>query len=403
MLAKCNRNGKGGVSMAKRKRIGMEVALAAAEAVGMCNVDVAAVYPITPQSHIAEHLSELVADGKTDTEYVTVESEHTSMSVCIGASATGARAYTATCAQGLMLMHELLPIASAMRCPIVMSVANRPVNAPLNILSDHSDIMPQRDSGWIVIFSENGQEVVDLTLMAYRIAEDKDVMLPVIICIDGFILTHMVEPMEFPDQKEIDKFLPDYKPYATLHPDKPLTMGAFAMPDFFPQMMKAKDMALLNSKKTIVKVWDEWERKFGRRYRPVETYRTDGAEVILVTMGSMSETAELGVDELRDKGVSVGLVKIRLWRPFPSDELKAAVKGARILAVMDRAVSPGTGGGPVFTDVKAVFYGEDSRPIIVNYVMGLGGIDVTVGDFVKMGEKAAKAKKEEYEFYGVMG
>jgi len=209
--------------------------------------------------------------------------------------------------------------------------------------------------------------------------------------------------MEFPDQKEIDKFLPDYKPYATLHPDKPLTMGAFAMPDFFPQMMKAKDMALLNSKKTIVKVWDEWERKFGRRYRPVETYRTDGAEVILVTMGSMSETAELGVDELRDKGVSVGLVKIRLWRPFPSDELKAAVKGARILAVMDRAVSPGTGGGPVFTDVKAVFYGEDSRPIIVNYVMGLGGIDVTVGDFVKMGEKAAKAKKEEYEFYGVMG
>lgn len=389
--------------MAKRKRIGMEVALAAAEAVGMCNVDVAAVYPITPQSHIAEHLSELVADGKTDTEYVTVESEHTSMSVCIGASATGARAYTATCAQGLMLMHELLPIASAMRCPIVMSVANRPVNAPLNILSDHSDIMPQRDSGWIVIFSENGQEVVDLTLMAYRIAEDKDVMLPVIICIDGFILTHMVEPMEFPDQKEIDKFLPDYKPYATLHPDKPLTMGAFAMPDFFPQMMKAKDMALLNSKKTIVKVWDEWERKFGRRYRPVETYRTDGAEVIMVTMGSMSETAELGVDELRDKGVSVGLVKIRLWRPFPSNELKVAVKGARILAVMDRAVSPGTGGGPVFTDVKAVFYGEDSRPIIVNYVMGLGGIDVTVGDFVKMGEKAAKAKKEEYEFYGVMG
>ena len=389
--------------MAKRKRIGMEVALAAAEAVGMCNVDVAAVYPITPQSHIAEHLSELVADGKTDTEYVTVESEHTSMSVCIGASATGARAYTATCAQGLMLMHELLPIASAMRCPIVMSVANRPVNAPLNILSDHSDIMPQRDSGWIVIFSENGQEVVDLTLQAYRIAEDKDVMLPVIICIDGFILTHMVEPMEFPDQEDIDKFLPPYKPYATLHPDKPLTMGAFAMPDFFPQMMKAKDMALLNSKKTIVKVWDEWERKFGRRYRPVETYRTDGAEVILVTMGSMSETAELGVDELRDKGVSVGLVKIRLWRPFPSDELKAAVKGARILAVMDRAVSPGTGGGPVFTDVKGAFYGEKSRPLIVNYVMGLGGVDVTVGDFVKMGEKAAKAKKEEYEFYGVMG
>jgi pyruvate ferredoxin oxidoreductase alpha subunit len=403
MLARCNRDGRGGVSMAKRKRIGMEVALAAAEAVGMCNVDVAAVYPITPQSHIAEHLSDLVADGKTDTEYVTVESEHSSMSVCIGASATGARAYTATCSQGLMLMHELLPIASAMRFPIVMSVANRPVNAPLNILSDHSDIMPQRDSGWIVIFSENGQEVIDLTLQAYRIAEDKNVMLPVIIGIDGFILTHMVEPMEFPDQKEVDKFLPPYKPDATLHPDKPLTMGAFAMSDFFPQMMKAKDMALLNSKKTIVKVWDEWEKRFGRRYRPVETYRTEGAEVLLVTMGSMSETAELGVDELRDKGISAGLIKIRLWRPFPSDELKAAAKGARVLAVMDRAVSCGRSGGPVFTDVKAAFYGEESRPVIVNYVMGLGGVDVTVEDFKKMGEKAAKAKKEEYEFYGVMG
>jgi len=389
--------------MAKRKRVGMEVALAAAEAVGMCNVDVAAVYPITPQSHIAEHLSDLVADGKTDTEYITVESEHSSMSVCIGASATGARAYTATCSQGLMLMHELLPIASAMRLPIVMSVANRPVNAPLNILSDHSDIMPQRDSGWVVIFSENGQEVIDLTLMAYRIAEDKDVMLPVVICIDGFILTHMVEPMEFPDQKEVDKFLPPYKPYATLHPDRPLTMGAFAMPDFFPQMMKAKDMALLNSKKTIVKVWDEWEKRFGRRYKPVETYRTDGAEVILVTMGSMSETAELGVDELRDNGIAAGVVKIRLWRPFPSDELKAAVKGARVLAVMDRAVSCGRSGGPVFTDVRAAFYSEDKRPIIVNYVMGLGGVDVTVGDFAEMGEKALKAKKEEYEFYGVMG
>ena len=389
--------------MAKRKRIGMEVALAAAEAVGMCDVDVAAVYPITPQSHIAEHLSDLVADGKTDTEYVTVESEHSSMSVCIGASATGARAYTATCSQGLMLMHELLPIASAMRCPVVMSVANRPVNAPLNILSDHSDIMPQRDAGWIVIFCENGQEVVDLTLMAYRIAEDKDVLLPVIIGIDGFILTHMVEPMEFPDQKEVDKFLPVYKPYATLHPDKPLTMGAFAMPDIFPEMMKAKDMALINSKKTIVKVWDEWEKKFGRRYNPVETYRTEGAEVILVTMGSMSETAELGVDMLRDKGIAAGVAKIRLWRPFPVEELKAAVKGAKALAVMDRAVSPGVGGAPVFTEVKAAFYdaAAKDRPVIVNWVMGLGGEDVTGEDFVEMAEKALKAKKGEYEFFGV--
>ncbi len=387
--------------MRMAKRIGMEVAIAAAEAVGMCNIDVAAVYPITPQSHIAEHLSEIVADGRIDAEYVTVESEHSSMSVCIGASATGARAYTATCSQGLMLMHELLPIASAMRLPIVMSVANRPVNAPLNILSDHSDIMPQRDSGWIVIFSENGQEVIDLTLQAYRIAEDKDVMLPVIICLDGFILTHMVEPVEFPEQKEVNKFLPDRVPYATLHPDKPLTMGAFAMSDYYPQMMRAKDEALVNSKKTILKIWDEWEKRFGRRYRPVETYKAEGAEVLLLIMGSMGETAELAVDELRDKGVAVGLIKIRLWRPFPFDELRKAVKGARILAVMDRAVSFGDSGGPVFADVKSALYSEDNRPLIVNYIMGLGGRDVSVEDFVNMAESAVKAKKEGYEFYGV--
>ena len=387
--------------MRMAKRIGMEVAIAAAEAVGMCNIDVAAVYPITPQSHIAEHLSEIVADGRIDAEYVTVESEHSSMSVCIGASATGARAYTATCSQGLMLMHELLPIASAMRLPIVMSVANRPVNAPLNILSDHSDIMPQRDSGWIVIFSENGQEVIDLTLQAYRIAEDKDVMLPVIICLDGFILTHMVEPVEFPEQKEVNKFLPDRTPYATLHPDKPLTMGAFAMSDYYPQMMRAKDEALVNSKKTILKIWDEWEKRFGRRYRPVETYKAEGAEVLLLIMGSMGETAELAVDELRDKGVAVGLIKIRLWRPFPFDELRKAVKGARILAVMDRAVSFGDSGGPVFADVKSALYSEDNRPLIVNYIMGLGGRDVSVEDFVNMAESAVKAKKEGYEFYGV--
>lgn len=383
------------------KRVGMEVAIAAAEAVAMCNIDVAAVYPITPQSHIAEHLSEIVADGRIDAEYITVESEHSSMSVCIGASATGARAYTATCSQGLMLMHELLPIASAMRLPIVMSVANRPVNAPLNILSDHSDIMPQRDSGWIVIFSENGQEVIDLTLQAYRIAEDKDVMLPVIICIDGFILTHMVEPVEFPDQKKVNKFLPDIIPYATMHPDKPLTMGAFAMSDYYPEMMKAKDEALVNSKKTILKVWDEWETLFGRRYRPVETYRTEGAEVLLLIMGSMGETAELAVDELREKGVPIGLVKIRLWRPFPAEELKRAVKDARVLAVMDRAVSFGNSGGPVFTNVKSALYSESNHPLIVNYIMGLGGRDVSVKDLVTMAEGAVKAKKEGYEFYGM--
>jgi pyruvate ferredoxin oxidoreductase alpha subunit len=211
----------------------------------------------------------------------------------------------------------------------------------------------------------------------------------------------MVEPVEFPEQKEVNKFLPDRVPYATLHPDRPLTMGAFAMSDYFPQMMRAKDEALVNSKKTILKVWDEWEKRFGRRYRPVETYKAKGAEVLLLIMGSMGETAELAIDELRDKGVAAGLIKIRLWRPFPFDELRKAVKGARVLAVMDRAVSFGDSGGPVYVDVKSALYSEDNRPLIVNYIMGLGGRDVSVKDFVNMAEGAIKAKKEKYEFYGV--
>lgn len=388
------------------KRVGMEVAIAAAEAVGMCNVDVAACYPITPQSHIAEHLSDIVADGRSDTEYITVESEHSAISAVMGASATGARAYTATSSQGLMLMHEILPIVSAMRLPICIAVANRAVSGPLNILNDHSDIMPQRDAGWIVMFTENGQEAVDMSIQSFKIAEHEDVMLPVAVNIDGFQLTHMVEPIEFPDQKDVNKFLPPVrKPYATLHPDKVVTMGAFAMSDVFHEMMKAKDEVLKNSKKAILEVWDEWEKLFGRRYRPIETHRTDDAEVLLVTMGSMGETAEIAVDELREKGVPVGLVKIRLWRPFPFEEFKDAVKKAKLLIVTDRAVSFGGPGGPVFSEIKSALYHEKNRPVICDYIIGLGGRDVAVPDFVTMMEQAIKDNKKgtikEYEFYGV--
>ena len=308
------------------KRVGMEVAIAVAEAVGQCNIDMAAVYPITPQSHIAEHLSDLVADGKIDAEFVTVESEHSAMSAVIGASSAGARVYTATSSQGLMLMHELLPIASAMRLPIVMGIANRAVSGPLNILNDHSDIMPQRDSGWISMFVENGQEAIDLSIQSFKIAEHKDVLLPVCINIDGFQLTHMVEPIEFPEQELVDKFLPPREPYATLHPGKPVTMGAFAMSDYYPEMMKAKNEALKNSKKTILAVWEEWAKIFGRRYKPVETYKAEGAQTLLLTMGSMGETAEMAIDELQAKGVAVGLIKLRFWRPFPFEELKETVK-----------------------------------------------------------------------------
>jgi pyruvate ferredoxin oxidoreductase alpha subunit len=387
------------------KRVGMEVALAVAEAVGQCNIDMAAVYPITPQSHIGEHLSDLVANGKIDAEFVTVESEHSAISAIIGASGTGARVYTATSSQGLMLMHEILPIASAMRLPLVMGIANRAVSGPLNILNDHSDIMPQRDSGWISLFVENGQEAIDVSIQAFKIAEHKDVNLPVCVNIDGFQLTHMVEPVEFPDQELVDKFLPPREPFATLHPSKPVTMGAFSMADYFTEIMKAKNEALKNSKKTILAVWDEWAKTFGRTYKPVETYKADGAEILVLTMGSMGETAELAIDELRAQGVAAGLVKLRLWRPFPFEEIREILGKAKKVLVTDRAVSFGGPGGPVCAEIKAALYNEAVRPAIYNYIIGLGGRDVTVTDFADMVRKVAQEDVNKivdtYEFWGV--
>lgn len=387
------------------KRIGMEVAIAVAEAVGLCDIDMAAVYPITPQSHIAEHLSDLVADGEIDAEFVTVESEHSAMSAVIGASGAGARSFTATSSQGLMLMHELLPIASAMRLPICMSIANRAVSGPLNILNDHTDIMPQRDSGWISLFVENGQEAIDLSIQAFKIAEHKDVMLPVCINIDGFQLTHMVEPFEMPSKEEVEKFLPPFVPHATLHPAKPVTMGAFAMSDYFTEIMKAKDEALKSSKKVILDVWDEWAKLFGRAYKPVETYQSEDAEVIMLTMGSMGETAQMAIDALRAKGVKAGLVKLRMWRPFPFAEMKTAIQRAKKLIVTDRAISFGGPGGPVFSEIKSAMYAQARRPLMYNYIYGLGGRDVPVGDFIGMFEKVLADTENKavdtYEFWGV--
>lgn len=387
------------------KRVGLEVTVAVAEAVALCRIDMAGVYPITPQSHIAEHLSSLVADGTLEAEFVTVESEHSAMSAVIGASATGARAYTATASQGLLLMNELLPIASAMRLPICMAIANRAVSGPLNILNDHSDIMPQRDTGWISLFVENSQEAVDLSIQAFKIAEHKDVMLPVNVNIDGFQLTHMVEPVELPTQEEVDEFLPPLTPHATLHPAKPVTMGAFSMSDYFTEIMKAKDEVIKNSKKIVLEVWDEWGKKFGRHYKPVESYRADDADILMLTMGSMGETAKIAIDELRQKGVKAGLLKLRLWRPFPFEEIREALKNTKTLIVTDRAVSFGGPGGPVFSEIKSALFAGNHHPAIYNYIIGLGGRDVAVRDFVGMFEKILSDKdqkaKDTYEFWGV--
>ena len=387
------------------KRVGMEVSIAAAEAVKQANVDVISAYPITPQTHIVEHLSELVANGELDAEFIPVESEHTAMSVCVGSEAAGARSFTCTSYQGLALMSEIVFITSGLRLPVVMILANRTLSSPLSIWNDHSDAMSIRDCGWIQYFVENGQEVYDHVFVAYRMAENRDVLIPVIINMDGFILSHVIEPIEFIDQDKIDQFLPPYKPLYRLHPDQPVTMGAFALPSIYAETKKAQEVALQSSMPKILETWKAFGDMTGRYYNPIETYRTEDAETLLITMGSFGETASVTVDRMREQNRSVGLVKIRLWRPFPFDAFRKAVLGAKNLVVIDRAVSVGGPGGPVASEVKAALYGDQIRPSIYNFVAGISGRDVAPSDFAKMVDKAEieieEGKVDGYEIYGV--
>lgn len=368
------------------ERVGKEVSIAAAEAVMLCNVDAVSAYPITPQTHIVEHLSELVADGELDAEFVPVESEQSAMSVCMGCAAVGARTFTSTAAQGLALMSEMLFIAANMRFPIVMALVNRALSGPLSIWNDHSDVMAQRDSGWLQIYSESGQDVFDSIICAYRIAEDHRVLLPVMVNIDGFILSHVVEPHEIMDRETVDRFLPVYEPVHTMHPDKPLTMGAFGMPEIYAESKMAQNEAIKGSLPVIKEVWGEWGKLTGRNYKPVETYRTDDADTAFVTMGSIGQTAELAVDELREQGQKIGLVKIRLFRPFPDDDLLKAFSGLKRLLAVDRAYSFGAPSGPVGAEIGMLLYGMENGPEIFNFLAGIGGRDVPVSHFIEMAE-----------------
>lgn len=387
------------------KKVGIEASFAVAEAAKLARIEVAAAYPITPQTHIVERLSELVADGELDAEYICVESEHSAMSACLGSVATGARTFTATAGQGLELMHEVLYIASSSRLPIVLVVANRALSGPLNVWGDHSDAMATRDCGWIQVFSIDGQEAFDQTICAFRIAEDPKVLFPVMVHLDGFHVSHVVEPIILLDQEEVDSFLPPFKYPFPLHPDKPVTVGAFATPVIYTEARKAQEEALIATKGTIQKVWDEFGKKFGRHYTPVDTYKTEDAEILLLTMGSFSQTAEIAIDKMRGEGKRVGLVKLRLWRPFPFEELRAAVGNAQVLVVFDRSLSYGGTGGPVCGEVKAALYGEEKRPRIVSFVGGLGGRDVFPEEFEQMVERglemAEKGQERAYEMIGV--
>ncbi|MBA2849612.1 pyruvate ferredoxin oxidoreductase [Thermosulfuriphilus ammonigenes] len=387
------------------KRVAMEVSIAIAEAVKMANVDVISAYPITPQTHIVEHLSEVVANGELDAEYITVESEHSAMSACLGAAATGARVFTSTSSQGLALMHEILFIAPPLRLPVVMVVANRALSAPISIWNDHGDIMAQRDIGWLMTFAENGQEAFDLTLHAFRVAEDRRVMLPFAVNIDGFNLSHVIEPIEIPDQELVDRYIPKYKPKFRLEPRKPISIGAVGIPEVYTEAKKVTDEAVKNARKVILKAWDEFADIFGRRYQPVETYRAEDAEILILIMGSLAETAMTAVDKMREAGKKVGLVRLRLWRPFPLMEFRKAISGAKILAVVDRALSPGAVTPPVASEVRSALYSAPKRPKIFSFIAGLGGRDVTTETFEEIVDKAAfyakKRPKELYEMIGV--
>ena len=387
------------------KRVGMEVSVAIAETARLANVDVVAAYPITPQTHIVEHLAELVANGELDAEYIPVESEHSAMSACLGASAAGARTFTATAGQGLELMHEVLYVASAMQLPIVMAVANRALSAPINIWGDHSDAMAVRDTGWIQIFVENGQEAVDNVLCAFRIAEDHRVLLPVMIHLDGFHLSHMIEPIILSEPGEVNQFIPPHQYPLPLDPAKPATMGGFALPSIYSEVKWAQVVNISASKEVILQVWNEFGKLFHRYYSPVESYCSEGAKVLLLTMGSFSETAAMAIDKMRAEGRSVGLVKLRLWRPFPFKEFRQAVKNAEVLIVLDRAISFGGPGGPVCSEVRSALYGQDKKPKVVGFVGGLGGRDISVPGFEEIVSKgieiSQKGSEREFEIFGV--
>ncbi len=372
------------------KRTGIEVSIAVAEAAGACDPDVIAAYPITPQTHIVEHLSEMVAEGHVDAEFIPVESEHSAMSCCCGSSAAGARTYTATASQGLVLMNEIMFMAPALRLPIVMTVVNRALSAPINIWNDHSDIMAQRDVGWIQTFAENGQEAVDLTLHAFRVAEDPRVSLPMISNLDGFILSHVIEPITVPTPAEVKQYLPDFQPSHRLDVDDPVLMGPVGVPEVYTEARYATEAALQNSYDVVVEAWDEFEEQFGRRYNPVETYRADDADVLFITMGGIGETCMTWIDQAREAGHKVGSARIRLWRPFPENDVLDAIGDAKALIVLDRCLSLGASGNPVAQAMKSILFNREDRPKVLEYVVGLGGRDTFFKDFQTMYDQAAE-------------
>ena len=382
---------------------------ASALAMKQINPDVVAAFPITPSTEIPQYFSTFVSNGTVDTEFVAVESEHSAMSACIGASAAGGRAMTATSSNGLALMWEMIHIASSLRLPIVMPLVNRAISGPLNIHNDHSDAMGIRDAGWIMLFSENNQEAYDNLLMANRIGEHKDVCLPVTVCQDGFITSHSIENIELLEDDIVKEFVGEYKPeHYLLNSKEPVSMGPLDLQPYLFEHKYQQANAMRASKKVILDVAKEFEELTGRKYGFFEEYKLDDADVAIVCMNSTAGTTKAVVDELRENGIKAGLLKLRVYRPFPAEEIARALAGVEAVAILDKAEGLSACGGPLFTDVTSGLYTNDINVHAVNYIYGIGGRDTTAEDIKGVYEDLLEIVKtgsigNPYRYFGLKG
>ena len=379
---------------------------AAAIAMKQINPDVVAAFPITPSTEIPQYFSTFVSNGQVDTEFVAVESEHSAMTACIGAEAAGARAMTATSANGLSFMWEQIYIASSLRLPIVMSLVNRAVSGPLNIHNDHSDAMGVRDAGWIMLFSENNQEAYDNLLMAHRIAEHKDVLLPLMVCQDGFITSHSIENIELLEDDKVKEFVGTYKPeHYLLNAKEPIAIGPLDLQAHLFEHKYQQASAMRNAKKVIAEVSSDFEKLTGRKYSFFEEYKLDDAEIAIICMNSTAGTTKYVVDQLRKKGIKAGLLKIRMFRPFPAEEIAKALANTKAVAVLDKADSLNGAGGALFEDVTSSMFVNKIQVPTVNYVYGIGGRDTTATDIESVYKDLAEIAKNggTDDFYRYLG
>ena len=382
---------------------------ASAIAMKQINPDVVAAFPITPSTEIPQYFSTFVSNGTVDTEFVAVESEHSAMSACIGAEAAGARAMTATSSNGLSLMWEMIYIASSLRLPIVMSLVNRAVSGPLNIHNDHSDAMGVRDSGWIQLFSENNQEAYDNLIMAHRIAEHKDVLLPLMVCQDGFITSHSIENIELIEDEKVKEFVGKYNPEHYLLDNKnPMAVGPLDLQGCLFEHKKQQSEAMKNAKKVILEVAKDFEKMTGRKYEFFEKYKLDDADIAIVCMNSTAGTTKYTIDKLREKGIKAGLLKIRVFRPFPSEEIAEALNNLKAIAVLDKADSLNAAGGALYEDVVSGLYNAKATVPVVNYIYGIGGRDTKSDDIEKVYNDLQEIMKKgtvenPYRYLGVRG